>query len=148
MTALTRWDPFAEVDAMQNRLSSFFDLEPVRSSDSSANENQWSPLVDVIENGDEFLITAELPGVSKENISVTLEDGYLHLKGKRDNSPLGDQAHYLHAERLYGPFSRAIEMPSSADATRVQASFKDGILTVHVPKDEKAKPREIAVTAE
>jgi HSP20 family protein len=149
MTALSRWNPFEEMDAMQNRLSSLFDLAPVRGSDSSsAEEAEWSPLVDVVETADDFQITAELPGVNKEDLNVTLEDGYLQISGKRPAASLSDKARYIYAERAYGPLSRAIEVPDSADASHIEASFKDGLLTVRVPKSEKAKPREIAVTSE
>jgi HSP20 family protein len=148
MTSLTRWNPFEEMGAMQNRLSSLLDLGPVRGSGSSNQESEWSPLVDVIETADDFQISAELPGVNKDDLSVTLEDGYLHISGKRTAPAIGENAQLLYAERAYGPFSRAIELPDAADTAHIEASFKEGVLSVRVPKSEKAKPREIAVASE
>jgi HSP20 family protein len=134
------------MEAMQNRLSSFLDFEPVRSN--ASEETEWAPLVDVIESADEYLIRAEIPGVNKSDLSVTLEDGYLFIKGKRNAEPLAEGSRYLNTETAYGPFSRTIELPSSADAAKIEASYKDGILSVRVAKDEKAKPRQITVTSE
>jgi len=144
MTALTRWNPFAEMDAMQNRLFSSFGLTPVRGA-QSPSESQWAPFVDVIETGDEYIIRADLPGVTKDDLSVTLENGQLLIRGKRPAEALREGAHYLHNEVPYGAFSRWVALPSDADAGRIDASFNSGVLTVRVAKDEKAKPRLITI---
>jgi HSP20 family protein len=145
MTALTRWNPFEEMDAMQNRLSSFFDWDTVRNGTQRSEKSEWAPLVDVIETGDEYMIRADLPGVSKDGLSVTLENGELLIKGNRPNPSLADGAQYLISEAAYGPFARTIELPTDADAGKINAAFKDGVLTVHVAKHEAAKPRAIEV---
>jgi HSP20 family protein len=148
MTALTRWNPFEEMDAMQNRLSSFFDWAPVSNSDQSTEEYPWAPLVDVIETGDEYMIRADLPGVSKDGLSVTLENGELIIKGNRPNPSLAEGAQYLVSEAAYGPFERTIQLPSDADAAKINAAFKDGVLIAHVAKLEQAKPRAIEIATD
>ena len=149
MTALTRWNPFEEMEAVQNRLSSFLDWTPVRNGNHAPTVNEWAPLSDVIETGDEYLIRADLPGVNKNELSVTLEHGELVIKGTRPaEQQLAEGAEYLFSERPFGVFTRTFKMPSSADASRIQAEFKDGVLTVRVAKDEKAKPRAITIKAE
>jgi HSP20 family protein len=141
-------NPFEEMEAVQNRLSSFFGWTPVRDGYHAPIENQWAPLIDVIETGDEYLIRADLPGVTRNDFSVTLERGELVIKGTRPAEQLAKGAHYMFNERPSGSFTRTFEMPSHADAARIQAEFKDGVLTIHVGKDEKAKPRAITVQTE
>ena len=148
MTALTQWNPFGEMDALQNRLSSFADWSPVRNGHSTPANEEWSPLIDVIETGDEYHIRADLPGVGKDALSITLEGGELTLKGVRQAEPLAEGAHYVLAERPYGTFTRTFVMPAWADASCIQAELKGGVLTVKVQKAEQAKARTIAIQGE
>lgn len=149
MTALTRWNPFEEMEAMQNRLSSFFNWHPVRGNEyESSAETEWSPLVDVIETADEYLIRADLPGVSKSDVSVTLENDELVVQGSRPHASDPEGARYLNTELAYGRFSRVIQLPAGADSDRIRATFKDGVLTVRLPKQEQAKPRQIKISNE
>jgi HSP20 family protein len=148
MTALSRWNPFEEMEAMQNRLSSFFDMEPARNSDQSSQQIEWAPLIDVIESPEEYIIRADLPGVSKDGVSVTLENGELLIKGARPSAPLAEGAEYLLQETSCGSFTRAIGLPANADAGKIHAAFKDGVLTVNVAKHEQAKPRAIEIATD
>src|SRR5688572_3552302 len=136
MTALTRWNPFAEMEAMQNRLSSLFDWAPVRNGNQTP-EQEWSPLVDVIETANEYVIRADLPGVSKNDLNVTLENGQLIVKGQRPTEALAEGTQYLVNERAYGAFTRTFILPDHAEASHIEAEFKQGVLTVKVPKAEK-----------
>ena len=139
MTALTRWNPFAEMEAMQNRLSSLFEWTPARNGHQAPQE--WSPLVDVIETAHEYLIRADLPGVNKNDLNVTLENGQLVIKGARPGEALAEGTQYVVNERAYGAFT----LPDHAEASKIEAEFKNGTLTVKVPKTEKAKARAIAI---
>jgi HSP20 family protein len=146
MNALTRWNPFREMEEIQDRLSSWFD--PRRSlgnRDESVTFSEWAPLVDIIENHSEYLLKVELPEVSKENVSVTVENGILNIRGERksESEEKGKTCHRM--ERYYGSFERSFTIPAGADGSKVTAEFKDGVLRVHLPKDENAKPRTIAV---
>lgn len=144
MTALTRWNPFAEMEAMQDRLSSFLSA-PVRNGGPTPTDGEWAPLVDVIETGEEYLIRADLPGVNKNDLSVKLEDGELIIEGTRSVEPLPEGAKYTFNERPYGTFTRTFVLPDWADASHIQAEFKQGVLTVKVQKAECAKSRTIAI---
>ena len=131
------------MEAMQDRLSSLFDWAPVRNGNQTPNE--WSPLADAIETANEYVIRADLPGVSKSDLNVTLENGQLVIKGTRPDEALTEGAHYLFNERAYGAFTRTFILPDHAEASKIEAEFKNGVLTVKVPKAEKAKARAITI---
>lgn len=103
------------------------------------------PAADLIENKDNFVVTAELPGIRKEDIKVTVQNNMLIISGekKRETENNGDTWHRV--ERSYGSFNRTFDLPALIDANKINAEFKDGILRVHLPKVEEAKPKEIAI---
>ena len=148
MNALTRWNPFEELDELQNRLSTFFGRAPVRRQNGE-QENmtvaQWAPLVDITEDDKEYLIKAELPDVKKDEVKVTLENGVLTITGERKFEKEEKGKKYHRVERAYGSFVRSFTLPDDADANKVNAEFKDGVLKVHVAKSEAAKPKQIEV---
>jgi HSP20 family protein len=106
---------------------------------------EWSPLVDISEDDREYLIKAELPEVRKEDVKVTAEAGTLTIMGERkfENEEQGKKYHRI--ERAFGTFGRSFSLPNDANPARVSADFKDGVLTVHLMKDEKAKPLQIEI---
>jgi len=137
---LTRWDPFRSL------LDLHTSINPV-STRADATERAWVPQVDIFEKGDDLVIRAEVPGVDRSDIEVQVEDGNLVLRGerKRDNEPADGQVY--RRERFHGSFSRRFSLPDTVDATSIQAAYKDGVLTVTLPKAVEAKPRKIAVEA-
>ncbi len=146
MNQLMRWNPFKEMDELQDRLATLFGrLPPHRDQDERLTTAQWAPLVDIIEDEKEYLIKAELPEVRKEDVKVSVEDGILTISGERKHETEENGAKYHRVERAYGLFSRSFTVPESADASKVSAEFKNGVLTVHLAKDEKAKPKSIEV---
>jgi HSP20 family protein len=146
MNTLIRWDPFKEMDDLQNRLSSLLGRAPVR---SGSNENvsvaAWAPLVDIIEDDKGYLIKADLPEVQKEDLKVTVENGVLNIAGERRLEKEEKDKRYHRVERAYGSFLRSFTVPDDADESRVNAEFKDGVLRVHIAKDEKVRPKSINV---
>jgi HSP20 family protein len=106
----------------------------------------WLPAVDVRESDDAFVFTAELPGIAKEEVEITVDDGILTIKGERRFNENDEEKNYRRIERAYGTFSRSFTLPSAVDAERIQASFKDGLLTVDVPKAEVANARKITIS--
>ena len=98
------------------------------------------------ESAEAFVFTAELPGIDKDEVEITVEDGILTLSGERRFTEEGEEKNYRRIERAYGSFSRAFTLPSAVDAERIEASFKDGLLTVTVPKAEVAKARKITIS--
>jgi HSP20 family protein len=105
----------------------------------------WAPAVDILETENELVVKADLPDVKIEDISIALEDGTLILKGERKFEKTADKSGYHRIERSYGAFARHFTLPDTVDAEKVAAAFKDGVLTITLPKKEVAKPRTIKV---
>jgi len=147
MNALSRWDPVKEMDDLHRRLSSLFTLAPRRSSEEREQMTvaEWAPTVDIIEDDKEYLIKVELPEVRKDNVKVTVENGVLTITGERKFEKEENGKRYHRIERSYGSFARSFTVPDDADASKVAAEFKDGVLSVHLTKSEKARPRTIEV---
>jgi HSP20 family protein len=148
MNAITPWDPFKELDELQTRLSTLFGRSPLRKNggkDEAMTVAEWAPLVDIVEDEHEYLIKAEVPEVKKEEVKVTVQDGVLTLAGERKFVREEKDKKYHRVERAYGSFVRSFSLPEDADENKVTADFKDGVLQVHLPKSEKARPKNIEV---
>jgi HSP20 family protein len=147
MNTITSWRPLKEMEELQNRLSNLFSRFPTRMGDGkeeSISTAEWAPLVDITEDDKEYLIKAELPDVKKEDVKVAVENGRLTITGERKFEK-EESKKYHRVERLYGRFVRSFIVPDIAEADKVSAEFADGVLNVHLPKSEKAKPRQIEV---
>ena len=105
----------------------------------------FRPAVDIVEDKEAFSVRAELPGVSKENITVEVKDNHLVLSGKKDAVERGEEGKYRHHESRQGNFSRTFELPRNVKSDAIEASFKDGVLTLRVPKADEAKPKSIEI---
>lgn len=147
MNGLTRWDPFQEIQELQKRLNGLFGSTPVRRGDEreTITVAQWAPLVDIAEDDKEYVVKAELPEVKKDDVKVTVENGVLTVSGERKFEKEEKGKRYHRVERAYGSFVRSFSLPDDADDAQVKAEFKDGILQVHVAKQEKARPKTIEV---
>jgi len=141
------WNPFREMEDLQNRLSSLMGLNRGRNRDETEflSAMEWAPLVDIVEEDKEYLVKAELPEVRKEDLSVTVEKGMLTISGERKFEKEEQKRKYHRVERSYGSFIRSFALPDDADGGKVEAEFKDGILFVHIAKSEAAKPKAIDV---
>jgi HSP20 family protein len=148
MNALSRWDPFRELEDMQHRLSSVLGRQTQRSQEGgreSMTVAEWAPLVDISEDDNEYLIKADLPEVKKEELKITVENGVLVLSGERKLEKEEKGRKYHRIERAYGSFGRSFSLPDNADAEKVNAEFKDGVLKLHIAKSEAARPKQIEV---
>jgi len=116
----------------------------VNSEDSSES---WTPAVEVFEKGDELVIRAELPGISRDEIEINVEDNTLTLRGERKQDVEAAEGHSYRSERTYGVFTRRFSLPSTVDAGRISATCKDGVLEIVLPKIEQAKPKRIEIAA-
>ena len=105
----------------------------------------WAPAVDVMETDEEFQIRAELPGVEKKDVKLSVENGVLLISGHREQEKEEKGKRYHRIERAYGNFARSFTVPEAVDAEKVTAEFKNGVLTVRLPKSEKARPKSIEV---
>jgi len=140
---LTRWNPFVELDEIQQRLNRLFADKPVKTpADSFAD---FMPPVDIQETDNEFIVKAALPDVKKEEVKVHLQDGVLAIEGERrqEKEEKGKRFHKI--EREYGKFVRRFAMPTDIDPDKVRAEFKEGVLNVVLPKAPSAKPKLIDV---
>lgn len=137
---VSTWTPF-------NRLSSLFDLSfPGFASGSEESLfSGWTPALDVYQDKDQVVVKAELPGLKKEEIEITLQDGELTLSGERKREEESNKEGTFRSERFFGRFQRSVALPVMVDSTKVTATYKDGILTVTLPKAEEAKPKQIQV---
>ena len=142
MNTLSIWNPIHEMDELfHNRLASVLGGEGLQSV-------AWSPVVDIEESAEAYTIRAELPGLSKKKMKVTVENGVLTLSGERDLERRVETKTFHRVERSHGSFSRSFTLPEDADAESVAANFKDGLLEIRVAKREEALPKSIEVRVE
>jgi HSP20 family protein len=146
--AIVRWDPFRDVTTLQERMNRLFDqaLSRTRMDDEEGlTASMWSPAVDIFETSDSIVMKAELPGVSRDNIDIRVQDNTLMLKGERKFEREVKEENYLRIERSYGAFQRAFNLPTVVQQDKIKAVFKDGVLEVTMPKAEEAKPKQVKI---
>jgi HSP20 family protein len=142
------WDPFREIEAMRNQFTRLLGERLPLSRYGGSEElelTDWLPLVDITEDTKEYTIKAELPGLTKENVKVTVEDGVLEITGERKQEKEEKDKKHHRIERSYGSFRRSFTLPEDSSGGTVSAEFKDGVLKVHLPKDQTAKPKSVEV---
>lgn len=145
MLELTRWEPLREMEDVLERFARPFSW-PQRGSKELMGAAEWSPRVDISETDKEFIIKAEIPEVKKEDVKVAVENGVLSICGERKQEKEEKGKKFHRIERFYGSFTRSFSLPENVDATKIDASFKDGMLTLVLPKTAAAKSKAIAVT--
>jgi HSP20 family protein len=146
--ALVRWDPTRELNSLQgemNRLfNSFFDT-PGQGSGTEAGTRRWLPPMDLLETGDHFVLRADLPGVSQDDVKIELEDNVLTVSGERKAEHEERKEGWHRIERASGSFTRQLTLPEGVDANAIEASFDRGVLEIRIPKPEERKPRRVAI---
>ncbi len=141
------WSPFNRLASLQEDLNRLFDF--AAPSRDTGLFSGWSPALDVFDRKDELVAHVELPGLKKEDISISLHDGVLTVSGERKHeAATKKEGQTFRSERYFGKFQRSVSLPVAVDASKVKASYKDGILTVSLPKAEEAKPRQIEVNVD
>jgi len=146
-SAMTRWNPTGSFLTTRDPFARMLDTvfgEGLYPSEDVSNRT-WMPSVNIRETEQAFFVEAELPGLTKKDIDITLENNILKLSGERRFEKDTKEESYHRVERSYGSFLRTFSLPSQVNAESVKASFKDGVLTIEVPKAEEAKPRKIAI---
>lgn len=142
------WDPEAALGRMERDMEKLFGRQFLLASpdqDETMAAAQWAPAVDVSEDDKEYLVKAELPELKKEDVKINVENSTLTISGERRAEKEEKGKRYHRIERSYGSFLRRFTMPEGVDSSKVAAEFKDGLLLIHLPKDEKAKPKSIEV---
>ena len=140
------WDPFRELDTFQNRLQSILPANWNR--DIENGEGAWRPAVDIAEDDKEYTITADLPDVKKDEVDVTLEDNVLTITGERKKEAEESGKTFHRIERSYGKYVRSFTLPDDVADDKLDATFKDGVLSVHIPKSpakKKPEQRKVAI---
>lgn len=148
LSKLSRWNPMRELEDMQHRFEHLLERSPLQlrnNGEESLTTAEWTPPVDVAEDDKEYVIKAELPEIRKEDVKVSIENGLLSISGERKFEKEEKNKKYHRVERAYGYFSRSFSLPDAVDAEQVKADFKEGMLTIHVPKSESARPKQIEV---
>jgi HSP20 family protein len=158
---LTRWQrpdfwglsPLRRVTNLRDEVDHLLSMALGRLGDSGENgrgsqllEGGWFPAVDVYEDKDNLLIKAELPGLKKEDIDISLQDGYLSLSGERKQEEKREDSGVYRSERWVGRFHRSISLPCRVNAEKITATYNEGVLTVTLPKAEEAKPKQIPIS--
>ena len=147
--AVARWTPFQDLMALQEEMNRRFDqaFRGGTGEEASWGQRTWSPPVDIYETPDALILSVDLPGVSKEGVSIEIHQNTLILKGQRPQNTEVKDDRYHRVERAYGPFQRTFMLPMQVDQEKVQAMYHDGVLELHLPKLEAAKPKRIAITS-
>lgn len=133
------WNPFREFEDRFNRVFAGLPADP------EWNVGAWTPAIDIHEDENQYTLKADLPGIKKEDLSLTVVDNVVTLKGERKQETEKSEKGYHRIERSYGSFQRAFQIPGGVDANKVEAKFEHGVLTVTLPKPEATKPRQIDV---
>ncbi|ODS51906.1 MAG: hypothetical protein ABS36_19235 [Acidobacteria bacterium SCN 69-37] len=142
--ALTRWSPVSglaalEIDRLNRMFESAWQGEPF-------SQGAWVPPVDIVETASkDVVVKADLPDMKREDIKVTFENNVLSIEGERKFEKANESETYHRVERGYGTFRRSFSLPASVDASKVQADYRDGVLTVTLPRREESRPRQIAI---
>ena len=143
----TQWNPLKDREELDSRLAALLGTREAtgHGGKEALTVAQWSPLVDIMEDEKEYLIKAELPDMKKEDVRLTVENEVLAISGERTFEKEEKGKKYHRTERAYGRFVRSFSLPEDADGSRVSADYKDGMLHVHLPKSQKAKPKAIEI---
>ena len=146
-TTLTRFEPFRGVPSLQDQINRLFNEAFDRSS-GEANLTAWAPAVDIYETEQELVVKADLPDVKPENLDIRVENNLLTIRGERKFEKKVNEDNYLRVERAYGSFSRSFSLASTVNTEAIKADYKDGVLTLSIPKREEAKPKQIKVNVQ
>jgi HSP20 family protein len=139
------WPTFGRLSSLRDELDRLFESPLSALTGGSQLLSGWTPALDVFEDKDNVIVKAELPGMKKEEIEVSLHDGMLSIFGERKNESKFEDAEVYRAERFVGRFQRSVTLPTAVASDKVSAQYKDGILTISLPKTEEAKPKQIDV---
>lgn len=145
MTQMTRYSPTRTVRDLQREVDDIFSRFFDRSSDSGSTSAVWAPKTDLVETDDEFRLHLDVPGMSKEDITINLQNNTLTVSGERRSTRKNEGDDYVRVERSFGNFHRTFTLPNSVDAEGIEAGYDNGVLTITVPKTEKAARRRIEI---
>lgn len=144
MSSITRWDTYQGLSGLQEQVNRLFESTFPRRADNSAL-TIWAPAVDIYETENELVVKADLPDVSEKELDVRVENNTLTIRGERKFEKKVEEENYLRVERTYGAFSRSFSLPSTVNNEAIAAEYKNGVLTVTLPKRAESKPKQVKV---
>ena len=143
---IVRYDPFRDLRTLQEEVNRLFSTNLTRGfGEEGIGRGAWNPSVDIYENKDQIVLEAELPGMKREEIDISVHDGTLTISGERKYEEKNQDANPYRSERFFGRFHRTLALPKPVQADKAKANYKEGILKVILPKTEEAKPKQIQV---
>jgi HSP20 family protein len=144
---IVRWEPLRELGSLQNEMNRLFNtvFDAPLPGNGGAAMRRWMPAMDLVETDDHFVLRADLPGMSEEDIKIEFEDGTLTVSGERKAEHEAENEGYYRVERAFGAFSRSLTLPQGINPESVTANFDRGVLEIRVPKPEERKPRRIEI---
>ena len=144
---IVRWEPLRELNSLQGEMNRLFNtvFDAPSGANGGSTMRRWMPAMDLVESDDHFVLRADLPGMSEDDVKIELEDGTLSLSGERKAEHEAREEGYYRVERAFGSFSRSLTLPKGVDPEGVTASFDRGVLEIRVPKPEERKPRRIEI---
>ena len=142
---LTGWPTFGRLTDLRDEIDRLFELPLTEVARTSRLFSGWTPALDLYEEKDNLVVKAELPGMKREDIEVSLHEGSLSISGERKSEQKHEDAEVYRAERFFGRFQRTVTLPTPVAADKVKAEYKEGILSITLPKTEEAKPKHIDV---
>jgi len=145
MTQMTRYSPTGTLRDLQREVDDIFDRFFNQGSGDQSTSAVWSPRTDLMEADHSYRIRLDLPGMTKEDISVNLQNNTLTVRGERTSDRTDENGEYVRVERAFGTFHRTFTLPDAVDAESIEASYEDGVLTINVPKTEEGTPRQIEI---
>jgi HSP20 family protein len=144
--AIVRWEPLREFATLQNEMNRLFgSVFDTPAQGNGGTLRRWMPAMDLVETGDHFVLRADLPGLSEEDVNIEVEERVLTISGERKAEQVENKDGYHRVERAFGTFSRSLTIPEGVNAEAVSASFDRGVLEVRIPKPEERKPRKISI---
>ena len=144
---IVRWEPLRELSSLQNEMNRLFNtvFDAPATPGNGGTMRRWVPAMDLLETADHFVLRADLPGMTQDDVKIELEDSTLTVSGERKSEHEDKQEGYYRVERAFGSFSRSLTLPKGINADAVTASFDNGVLEIRVPKPEERKPRRISI---
>ena len=145
MNTIAHWDPIRTLTSLQDEVNRLFENGVNRGNRSASNLTAWAPLVDIFETAQELVLKADLPDLDEREIDVRVENNMLTISGERKFEQSERQDNYLRVERAYGTFSRSFALPNTVNPERIDAEYRNGVLTVKMAKREESRPKQIKV---
>jgi HSP20 family protein len=144
MNSITRWDPFRNISSLQEQVNRLFE-SGIQSRDDNSALTTWAPAVDIYETENELVLKADLPAINEKDLDIRVENNTLTIRGERKFGSEVKEDNYLRVERTYGSFSRSFGLPNTVNTESIKAEYKNGVLTVEMPKRAESKPKQVKI---